>query len=219
MDALPTLQATAHPTLDGRDNGRASKSNRLGDLQAFQARIAQKIADAQSNTQQAQSMLAVQIGAYGVHIPLSDMSNLLAMQEISPVPLAKQWLKGLAVVRAEVLTVLDLAFCFNAYLIENMADLALIAPVNGSNSSVFQATQTKLLVLNPLIQNQLAVTVDRVFGIVAKDTLTIHSNNHIVDIVDGVVIKQITVDVNGTVFIELSLAELLKSTSFLKLTY
>jgi chemotaxis signal transduction protein len=216
MDALPTLQATAHPELDGRVSERVTKANRLGDLQAFQVRIAQKIVDAQSSTQQAQSMLAVQIGAYGVHIPLSDMSNLLAMPEISAVPLARQWLKGLAVVRAEVLTVLDLAYCLNAYLIENMADLAWIAPVNGSNSSMLQATQTKLLVLNPLIQNQLAVTVDRVFGIVAKDTLTIHSNNHIVD---GVVIKQVTVDVNGAVFIELSLAELLKSTYFLKLTY
>jgi chemotaxis signal transduction protein len=220
MDALPTLQATVHPALDGRVSERVTKANRLGDLQAFQARIAQKIADAQSSTQQAQSMLAVQIGAYGVLIPLSDMSNLLAMPELSPVPLAKQWLKGLAVVRAEVLTVLDLAYCLNAYLIDNIADWALIVPVKDSISSpsspAVQAAQAKLLVLSALVQNQLAVTVDKVVGIIAKDTLTIHSSNHVAD---GVVLRQLMMDVNGAVFIELSLAELLKSTSFLKLTY
>ncbi len=210
----------AHDMLNEHSSERGSKNSRVRDLQAFQARIAQKIADAQASTQQSQSLLAVQIGAYSVHIPISDTTHLLALPEISPVPLAKQWLKGLAVVRAEVLTVLDLAYCLNAYMQEHAANVALIASkpesIQNPTNAVMQAVEAKLLVLNPLIKNQLAVTVDKIFGIVIKGTLTIDSNNHLAD---GTVIKQMTVDANGVVFIELSLDELLKSDSFLKLTY
>jgi chemotaxis signal transduction protein len=220
MNAQSTLQATAHDMLNEPSSERGSRNSRLRDLQAFQARIAQKITDAQASTQQSQSLLAVQIGAYSVHIPISDTTHLLALPEISPVPLAKQWLKGLTVVRAEVLTVLDLAYCLNAHMQEHAANVALIASkpdsIQNPTNAVMQAAQAKLLVLNPSIKNQLAVAVDKVFGIVTKGTLTIDSNNHLAD---GVVIKQMTVDANGVVFIELSLDELFKSDSFLKLTY
>ncbi len=196
---------------------RQPKANRLSDLQAFQARIAEKIANAQTTKTLSQSLLAVQVGGYGVHIPLGDMSALLATPDISPVPLAKHWLKGLTVVRAEVVTVLDLAYCLHAYLCKHLPDLALASSsVKHLPSELSTMQQTKLLMINPLLHNQLAVLVDKVFGIVAADTLVAHAYN---GTGSEVVIKRASINASGLVFVELSLSELLKSDTFLKLNY
>ncbi len=196
---------------------RQPKANRLGDLQAFQARIAEKIANAQTAKTLSQSLLAVQVGAYGVHIPLSDMSALLSMPDISPMPLAKQWLKGLAVVRAEVVTVLDLAHCLHGYLCSHLPDLVLVSDAVKPVAAEFgQLSQAKLLMINPSVHSQLAVTVDKVFGIVAADTLVAHTCSHTAN---EVVIKRVSIDTAGLIFVELDLSELLKSATFLKLNY
>jgi twitching motility protein PilI len=207
---LPIVDAT-------KVGGWQPKANRLGDLQTFQTRIAEKIANAQATKILSQSLLAVQVGAYGVHIPLSDMSTLLAMPDISPVPLVKQWLKGLTVVRAEVVTVLDLAYCLHVYIATHLPGLAIDSSAGEPLSSELGlSSQAKLLIINPLLQNQLAVLVDKVYGIVVADELIPHTYN-CAD--NEVVIKRVSIDASGLVFVELSLDELLKSATFLRLNY
>ncbi len=198
------------------------KKNRLGDLQAFQARIAAKIADAQTLKAHSPSLLMVQVGGYSVHIPLTDISTLLTMPSITAVPLAKRWLKGLAVVQAQVLTVLDFAYCLQKYLDEHMPDFVMSKYATNflsENSKESAALATKLLVINPLVQAQLGLEVDKILGIVSRDALLVDDQYAQYNSKLPPAIKRITIDDKALVYIELSLSEMLKSETIVKLSY
>ncbi len=94
----------------------SSKVSRLGSLQAFQARITERIALAQSNTEVLDTYLSFKIGEVFVQLALQDIGMLVPLPELTRVPLVGTWLKGLAVVNAEVVSVLDLAYCLNTHL-------------------------------------------------------------------------------------------------------
>jgi chemotaxis signal transduction protein len=98
----------------------ANKISKLGELHAYQTHIAQKIADAQASSLTGASKLAVRVGLYNIYIPTEEMRALLVMPPLTLIPLAKQWLKGLVVVRAEVLTVINLNYCLSAYINEQL---------------------------------------------------------------------------------------------------
>jgi chemotaxis signal transduction protein len=201
-------------------NLRHGSGGRLGELQAFQARITEKIANAQTSKNITQSFLGLLIGRYNVYLPLRDMSTLIEMPGLVTIPLAKRWLKGLAVVGAEVITVLDLAYCLDYFLSihfeKNIPDWLTIASASSQFQDVTQKTQSKLLMISPSLQSQLAVSVDKVFGIVSQDTLTTHENN---SALDGQVVRQALMNDKGQVFLELSLLDLLNSNAFLNLRY
>lgn len=222
MSTSPFLHSNNNPNVanaGGDAEALHTRGSRSNDLHAFQAKLAEKIANAQASTYNVQSFLAMQVGVYSVHIPLVEMGTLLAMPEIDPVPLARQWLQGLAVVGANVVTVLDLAYCLNHFITAQLPDILLGTPALQLPKQQVSPVHNKLLMLNPLLHSQLAVCVDKVHGIVNEEALVNYAKHPKSDAVDGVVVKRIVVADNGLVFIEISVTELLKSSLFLELTY
>jgi twitching motility protein PilI len=96
------------PARDGRSPSRFSSSARRDRLREFQTGLADKLRRAQG-TPLAVNRLGVQIGAHRLLIDLADAGEILALPDISPVPLTKNWYRGLANVRGNLVGVIDLA--------------------------------------------------------------------------------------------------------------
>jgi chemotaxis signal transduction protein len=226
----------------------ANKISKLGELHAYQTHIAQKIADAQASSLTGASKLAVRVGLYNIYIPTEEMRALLVMPPLTLIPLAKQWLKGLVVVRAEVLTVINLNYCLSAYINEQLQGYQKIlndydnrikskdkdiksTKTNDVNIKIHKkkwvnqpeyathSSNAKLLVLSATSHNQLSIAVDQVYGIISQSALADHTIHPFSAALDGTIFKQITVNAHDTVFIDFSVSNFIKSEYFLKLTY
>jgi chemotaxis signal transduction protein len=139
-------------------------SKRLGSLQQFQSRIADRIAQAQSEGNELESLLSIQVQGYRLLLPLAEVSELLPMHEITALPLAKRWVRGLAVVRSEVLTVLDLAVCLRALLENSKIHQGILS--NAKTET--RPSDIKLVVLDKAAANQLAFVADKIVGTIAR---------------------------------------------------
>ena len=196
---------------------------RLGSLQQFQARVADRIAQAQSGERQEESYLSLKVQNFYILFPLTQISELMPKQELTHLPLAKRWVLGLTVVRSEVMTVFDLGYCLNKLL---QTDSLANSSVNKLNDNS-RPSDPKMLVLNKSIGNQLAFFCDQLLGTVTLSqtelTLVEPDINDLdfpfAHALDSVYIKQFWRNTNGTIFIELSLLDLLKSPDFISITH
>ena len=189
----------------------------LGTLQQFQAHIAQRIAQAQASPNDSNTLLSIDIQRYRLLIRLTDITELIAMPNLTQLPLSQSWVLGLAVVRAEILMVIDLAHFLDLAVSRNLIQLPGFSSEN-SNSPPLKHSDTKLVVLNKSVHQQLAFKADKVIGTISpeKNNLTAvdskrgesESNllNHYV--------KQLWRNERGDIHIELSLTDLFKSNDF-----
>ncbi len=194
-------------------------SKRLGSLQAFQARIAQRIAQAQSQTQPLGSLLSIRVQDYRLLVPLTQINELLAMPQLTHFPLAKRWVLGLTVVRSEVLTVFDLAYCLNAVLKSSKAADLIAEFGSASAGTAARQADTKLVVLSKHVGNQLAFVADQLSGTVvpSQDGLSLVSPSdemHALFADKRDYVKALWRHTSGVLHIELSLTDLLKSPDF-----
>jgi twitching motility protein PilI len=77
-------------------------------LREFQSGLAERLRRAQS-APLASNRLGIQIGHRRLLVNLADAGEILAVPEITPVPLTKPWYRGLANVRGNLLSVVDLS--------------------------------------------------------------------------------------------------------------
>jgi CheW-like domain len=239
--ASDTLSSTPTMAAQLALDGKLSKQ-RLGSLQAFQARIADRIA--QAHTVQSQALLSINVQGINILVTMTDINELLPMQDIMPLPLAKQWVKGLTVVRAEVLTVFDLAYCLNTMMDAvvsvngiDSADSADSADSVGSEDAMNSTAVTKvstqltqqapisestrlsnrkLVVLAKAAGQQLAFLADHVLGTVSTEQAGWVQQDSPAPLS---YIKRRWQDPAGKQYIELSLPALFASQNFINLAY
>lgn len=202
-------------------------SKRLGSLQAFQARIAQRVALAQSEAQPQNNLLSLQLQGFKVLISLTQVNELLSAPELTALPLAKRWVRGLTVVRSEVVTVFDLAYCIHALFEGAHLPSALSAEAfkTSPHTAAPRSSDAKLVMIGKTVAKQLAFEAERVLG-----TLTLSSSelsaaypDLIDDSVQGFLnpdgfVKGVWRDSLGDLHLELSLPELFRSPAFARIT-
>ncbi len=189
-------------------------SKRLGSLQEFQSRVAARIAQAQSGEQAVESLLSLQVQGYRVLLSMAEINELLEATELTHLPLAKRWVLGLTVVRSEVVTVFDLGYCLSKLLpsheFEVESDLTKTDDTRRSDA--------KLVVLSKSVANQLAFISDKLLGTVVPSQVGL-----ILDEAQrpqqASYIKTVWRNEKNAHYIHISLAELLKSPDFIKLTH
>ena len=77
-------------------------------LREFQSALSERLRRAQS-APLASNRLGLQIGQRRVLVDLADAGEILAVPDVTPVPLTKAWYRGLANVRGNLLGIVDLS--------------------------------------------------------------------------------------------------------------
>ncbi len=91
-----------------RTRSQASSITRRERLREFQSALSERLRRAQS-APLASNRLGLQIGQRRVLIDLADAGEILAVPDVTPVPLTKPWYRGLANVRGNLLGIVDLS--------------------------------------------------------------------------------------------------------------
>ncbi len=91
-----------------QSSSAASFTTRRERLREFQSALSDRLRRAQS-APLASNRLGLQIGQRRVLIDLADAGEILAVPDITPVPLTKAWYRGLANVRGNLLGIVDLS--------------------------------------------------------------------------------------------------------------
>ena len=132
-------------------------------LHAFQQRISQRIAQAQTQESQAGVRLHVLVAGQHVLVPLLETSELVSLPAIVPLALAQDWVLGLSVVRAEVFSVFDLGRFLNANRTEQHFEPRYQAVKLDATGS---ASKQRLILLADSVSPQTAFVADAVLGLV-----------------------------------------------------
>lgn len=119
------------PAPNSPDN---SQRNRLRE---FQARIAQRIRDAQSAAV-AHPKLAVRCGSLNLLLPLASTGEIISVPAVTKVPRTLPWYEGLANVRGSLIGVVDLCryFGMEATPTDSTSRVILLAPALGVNAGL-----------------------------------------------------------------------------------
>lgn len=130
--------------------GRSKQS-----LQELQARLAERLLAARTDGVDSAQWLAVQAGGRNYLVPLAQAGEIFPWSGVQTVPYAQAWFWGVASLRGNLVGVIDLA--------------ALLGhPVERSQQSL---AETSLLVINPALQVNAALVVDRLLGLRSGDAL------------------------------------------------
>jgi twitching motility protein PilI len=120
-------------------------------LREFQSRLAERLQSAQT-TGVAASWLAVEAGSMRLLFPLSHAGEIFSWTDVQRVPYVQPWFLGVANLRGGLSAVVDLA-----------------AFVRGAGApkarSESELTQCRLVALNPLLEANCALLVDRLLGL------------------------------------------------------
>ena len=118
-------------------------------LRELQTRLADRLQAARTNTSQGASWLAVQVGGRNYLLPLEQAGEIFAWPSVLRVPYTRSWFWGVANLRGSLVGVVDLS----AYLGH---------PVERTEQSL---QEVSLLVVNPALQTNVALVVDRLMGL------------------------------------------------------
>lgn len=118
-------------------------------LRELQTRLADRLQAARTNTSQGASWLAVQVGGRNYLVSLEQAGEIFAWPSVLRVPYTQSWFWGVANLRGSLVGVVDLA----AYLGH---------PVVRTEQSLHEVS---LLVVNPALQSNVALVVDRLLGL------------------------------------------------------
>ena len=91
-----------------RLRSQAASNTRRERLREFQTALSERLRRAQS-APLASNRLGLQIGQRRVLIDLADAGEILAVPDVTPVPLTQAWYRGLANVRGNLLGIIDLS--------------------------------------------------------------------------------------------------------------
>ncbi len=128
----------------------------LSGLQEFQETLAERLREATLG--QADSRLAFESGGARYLVRLEDTSEVLSLPAVTPVPLTRSWMIGLANVRGRLVSVVD----FSAFLGEPatactaQARLVILAERFGSHAGLLVERVLGLRTLEALQQREAA---------------------------------------------------------------
>lgn len=122
-------------------------------LRELQARLAERLQAARTNASQGASWLAVQVGGRNYLLPLEQAGEIFSWSGVMRVPYTNAWFWGVANLRGNLLGVVDLC----SYLGH---------PVERTEQSLHELS---LLALNPALQVNAALVVDRLMGLRGSD--------------------------------------------------
>ena len=119
-------------------------------LREFQSRLAERLQAAQTSGVAA-SWLAVEAGGLRLLFPLSHAGEIFSWTDVQRVPYVQPWFVGVANLRGGLLAVIDLA----AFLKDGARQAR----------SESELAQCRLVALNPLLETNSALLVDRLLGL------------------------------------------------------
>lgn len=122
-------------------------------LRELQTRLADRLQAARTNTSEGASWLAVQVGRHNYLLPLEQAGEIFTWTQVLRVPYTQAWFWGVANLRGALVGVIDLS----AYLGH---------PVKRTEQSLYEVS---LLVVNPALQANVALVVDRLLGLRGPD--------------------------------------------------
>ena len=129
-------------------------------LRELQQRLAQRMQAAREQTQVA-SWLAVECAGLGLLFSLKQAAEIFTPVTLKTVPYSQPWLAGVANLRGGLFTVVDLAVF-----------LGLRDGRDTSAAARADAAQTRLVSLNPELNINCALLVDRLVGLRGDDQLS-----------------------------------------------
>ena len=182
-------------------------------LYAFQQRISERIKTAQLQSTQSQLHLHLLIGTRQVLVPLQDTLEILSLPVLTPLLLAKRWVLGLCVLRAEILTVLDMGHF--------LPTTEKVTQTTQANSPVAQ-TKKHLIVIAPNIAQQLSFVADALLGMVdlkSGQEAWVELEREHNGATSSVVLSSWRQQRSDTVSDVLSLKDILKSPEFLMIAH
>ena len=91
-----------------RSRSQAASTTRRERLREFQAALSERLRRAQT-APLASNRLGLQIGQRRILVDLADAGEILAVPDVTPVPLTQSWYRGLANVRGNLLGIVDLS--------------------------------------------------------------------------------------------------------------
>ncbi|MDO5625915.1 MAG: chemotaxis protein CheW [Pseudomonadota bacterium] len=118
-------------------------------LRDFQSRLAQRLQSARTSGVAA-SWLAVEAGTARLLFPLSHAGEIFSWTDVQKVPYVQDWFVGVANLRGGLSGVVDLARFVNG---------------GGKSRTDTALTQCRLVALNPLLDTNCALLVDRLVGL------------------------------------------------------
>lgn len=128
-------------------------------LRELQQRLAQRMQDAREQKTEVASWLAVEAAGYGLLLSLKQAAEIFTPTTIKPVPYAQPWLVGVANLRGGLFTVIDLA-------------VFLGLREGGRSEMRADSAQTRLVSLNPELNINCALLVDRLVGLRGDEQLS-----------------------------------------------
>jgi twitching motility protein PilI len=124
-------------------------------LRELQTRLANRLQAARTRPR-ARGWLAVECAGAGLLLPLAQAGEIFPLRSLLKLPHAKPWLTGVAQLRGDLYTVIDLA-----------AFLGLRAPQSMDPA----APEGQVVMLAPALQVNAALRVDRLAGLRGEDQL------------------------------------------------
>ncbi|MFD1711609.1 chemotaxis protein CheW [Ottowia sp. GY511] len=119
-------------------------------LREFQSRLAQRLQSARMSGVSA-SWLAVEAGSRRLLFPLSHAGEIFSWTDVQSVPYTHEWFLGVANLRGGLHGVVDLA--------------AFVEAGDAIRRSELELSQSRLVALNPMLDTNCAVLVDRLQGL------------------------------------------------------
>jgi twitching motility protein PilI len=129
-------------------------------LRELQTRLAERLQAARTRPR-ARGWLAVECAGARLLLPLAQAGEIFPLRALLKLPHAKPWMTGVAQLRGDLYTVIDLA-----------AFLGLRAPQGNEGS----APDGQLVMLAPALQVNAALRVDRLAGLRGEEQLTRESD-------------------------------------------
>ncbi|MBH1964970.1 MAG: chemotaxis protein CheW [Comamonadaceae bacterium] len=150
-------------------------------LREFQNRLNERLQSARSSGVSA-SWLAVEAGASKLLFPLSHAGEIFTSTQVRSVHYARHWFLGVANLRGGLLGVVDLA----AFMDRQPAEASVQGSLSGADSpgagvklavqGEAMAAQSRLVALNPLLEVNCALMVDRLLGLRTTDAFATSSS-------------------------------------------
>ncbi|MBD9400770.1 MULTISPECIES: chemotaxis protein CheW [unclassified Comamonas] len=173
-------------------------------LRELQTRLADRLQAARTNTSLGASWLAVQVGGRNYLLPLEQAGEIFSWSGVLRVPYTSSWFWGVANLRGSLAGVVDLC----AYLGH---------PIERTEQSLHEVS---LLTINPALQVNVALVVDRLMGLRSADDFiltAVEAAQEPEQAQPGMVGASSYTDSAGSVWQVLQLHQLVQSPEFLSI--
>lgn len=145
LTSVPDLAPASDPALPVEAEANAPSAapepkgaERRSRLRRYQAQLLERMHAAKSGALASGRELGVQLGAMRCLLDLTQVSEIVPLQALTPVPLARDWYLGLSNIRGNLTGVIDLArYCgVEAVAPTSECRMITLAPALGFNSAL-----------------------------------------------------------------------------------